>query len=196
MGDSVQSEENKKVMIYKITHDFENTYSLLIEPSELFSKMPGYRPRFKAKALANQWVEPEASYFASANFSGETGAIPDVSTWRLGQLVLNTKAYDSLKDCLEPSGEFLPISVGRSVFYIFNPLYIIPDTAINLDNAVDVIESGVHLGKNNVSFDEEFLKKERVCVFKTNTDHLVYSYCTEGFRNIYDSSDFKGLNFE
>lgn len=183
-------------MIYKLEHDYENTYSLLIDPVEMVSKMPTYKPRQKAKRVASEWVAPEASFFKSENFAGNREAIPDVTMWKLGYLVLSPKAYEILKICLYPSGEFLPITVEGKIFYLFSPLYIIAEEAIDRSSAVDIIDSGVHLGQGNVTFDEALLKKENITVFKTNTDKLVFSYCTEVFKKLVEHSGFKGLMFE
>jgi hypothetical protein len=61
---------------------------------------------------------------------------------------------------------------------------------------VEIIDSGVHLGQGNVSFDESFLGLEGIAVFKTPTDRLVFSYCTEEFKKLYEDNGFKGLVFE
>jgi hypothetical protein len=183
-------------MIYKLEHDYENTYSLLIDPVEMVSKMPTYKPRQKAKSVAHEWVAPEASFFKSENFAGSEETIPDVTMWKLGYLVLSPKAYEKLKVCLSPSGEFLPITIDGKTFYLFSPLYIIADKATDKSNAVDIIDSGVHLGQGNVTFDEALLKKENITVFKTNTDKLVFSYCTEVFKGLIEDNGFKGLVFE
>lgn len=183
-------------MIYKLEHDYENTYSLLIDPVEMVSKMPNYRPRQKAKPVAHEWVAPEASFFKSENFAGNGETIPDVTIWKLGYLVLNPKAYDKLKAYLSPSGEFLPITVDGKTFYLFSPLYIIADEAVDKEMAVDIIDSGVHLGQDNVTFDESVLREDNIAVFKTRTDKLVFSYCTDAFKELIEDSGFKGLAFE
>ena len=61
---------------------------------------------------------------------------------------------------------------------------------------VEVIDTGVHLGQTNVVFDEEFLDLEKVAVFKSNTNKLLHSFCTEQFKKLYEDNDFKGLVFE
>jgi hypothetical protein len=47
-----------------------------------------------------------------------------------------------------------------------------------------------------VSFNEAFLNSNNVIVFKTPTDKLFYSYCTEHFKKLYEDNGFKGLVFE
>ncbi len=183
-------------MIYKLIHDYKNTYSLLIDGVELLTKMPTFRPRFLGKAKLQEWVAPEASFYYGENFEGMRETLPDVSMWSLGVIVLSPAAYKVFHACLEKAGEFLPITIGGETYYLFNILYIIPESAINREKAVEIIDSGVHLGQGNVSFDESFLGLEEIAVFKTPTDRLVFSYCTEQFKKLYEENDFKGLVFE
>lgn len=183
-------------MIFKLKNDFENTYSLLIENVELGRKMPAYRPKYTAKPRLHEWVKPEASFYYSPNFAGTGEAIPDITTWSAGVLVLNPKAYSLFENALAKSGEFLPIDVCGETYYLFNTLYTIPDIAINKESAVEVIDSGVHFGQSNVIFDEKFLASEMIMVFKTNTDKFLHSFCTGTFKEIYEKNGFKGLVFE
>ena len=90
----------------------------------------------------------------------------------------------------------MPINIEGETYYLFNVLYIIPESATNREKAVEIVDSGVHLGQGNVSFDESFLGLEEMAVFKTSTDRLVFSYCTEQFKNLYENNGFKGLIFE
>jgi hypothetical protein len=183
-------------MIYKLNSDYQNTSLLFIDGVELGTKMPGYRPRFLGNARTNEWVMPEASFYYSENFEGIRETLPDITIWSAGVLVLNTNAYKVFKNVLEKSGEFLPISIQDEIYYLLNVLYIIPETAINKEKSIEFVDSGVHLGQSNVSFDESFLTLEGLAVFKTPTDRLVFSYCTDQFKKLYEQNDFKGLVFE
>lgn len=183
-------------MIYRLKYDYQNTYLLFIDGVELGTKMPSYRPRFLGKPRLNEWVMPEASFYYSENFEGMRATLPDISIWSAGVLVLNPAAYKIFHACLEKAGEFLPINIEGETYYLFNVLYIIPESATNREKAVEIVDSGVHLGQGNVSFDESFLGLEEMAVFKTSTDRLVFSYCTEQFKNLYENNGFKGLIFE
>lgn len=183
-------------MIYKLKPDYKNTYSLLIENVELGTKMPKYNPRFLGKSRLAEWVMPEASFYYSANFEGQGESIPDITTWSAGVLVISPKAYAVFHDYLARSGEFLPISVGDEIYYLFNTLYVIPEAAINREKAVEVIDTGVHFGQSNVIFDELALNAGNIIVFKTSTDKLLYSFCSEQFKKMYSANSFKGLIFE
>jgi hypothetical protein len=183
-------------MIFILKRDFQNTYSLLIDNVELGTKMPTYRPRFFAKPRLQEWVMPEASFYYGENFEGMRETLPDVSNWATGVLVFNPKAYEVFKNYLAKSGEFLPISISGETHYLFNTLYVIPDSAIDKSKAVEVIDTGVHLGQTNVIFDESFLGAENILVFKSDTNKLMHSFCTAEFKKLYEENGFKGLTFE
>lgn len=183
-------------MIYKLHDDYQNTYSLLIDGAELLTKMPTFKPRFLGKARAQEWVMPDASFYYCENFEGMRETLPDVSMWMLGVIVLSPKAYSVFHDSLEKAGEFLPIAINGEIYYLYNTLYVIPEVAMNKDKVVEVIDSGVHLGQSNVSFNELFLNGEKIINFKSDTDKLMFTYCTEEFKKLYEDNDFKGLVFE
>lgn len=183
-------------MIYELSHDYENTYLLLIDGAELYTKMPKFRPTFKAKPRTEEWVIPTATFFKSENFIGSSEVLPDITNWSTGVLAFNSRSYAVFRDYLIESGEFLPITVNGESFYLFNTLYVIPDSLIDMKNAVDVIDSGVHAGQSNVSYDEHHLESESILIFKTPTDKLFSSYCTEQFKKLYEEHGFKGLLFK
>ncbi|WP_051786160.1 hypothetical protein [Endozoicomonas numazuensis] len=181
-------------MSYLIDYDFENYYSLTMDVEDLVTKMPSYSQRFRAKARLASWVSPKASFYESENYSGLKDNIPDITTWALGNLVLSPKAYSVLKDRLSSSGEFLPLLVGNETYYMFNTLFVIPESAIDLSEAYDAVDSGVHMGKKNVKFDEAKIKNH--FIFKSPTNKLTYSYSTNEFKSIYDDNGFTGLVFK
>lgn len=183
-------------MIYILKNDFQNTYSLLIDNVELGTKMPTYRPRFLAKPRLQEWVMPEASFYYSENFEGTGEQLPDVTTWSAGVLVLSPKAHDVFKNYLSNSGELLPISISGETYYLFNTLYVVPDEAIDRGKAVDIIDAGVHFGQTNVAFDEDYLASKNILLFKSETNKLLHSFCTDEFKTLYDRNGFKGLVFE
>jgi hypothetical protein len=156
--------------------------------------MPGFSPRFRATPRLANWVPPNASFFASNNYVAQGENLPDITTWGLGNLILNEKAYAVFKNVLNNAGEFLPILISDDTYYMFQTLKVIPDIAVNTDKAVDVIDSGVHMGQENVSFDEGALNDD--IIFKTKVDKLIFSHCTEQFKTLYDENHFSGLIFE
>ena len=180
--------------IYKLKSDYENFYSFVIENTELFSKMPSFSPKFKAKPRLQDWVEPHSSFFQSDNYRAKGVNIPDITTWLLGNLVLNENAYTALHTHLATMGEFLPVSCEGIKYYIFNALNIITDDAINKENTKSIIESGINMGLESLEFIPT--KANGQLIFKTNADKLASLYCTDQFKELITTHNLKGLNFK
>ena len=118
-------------MIYKLSEDYINTCSLLIDNVELATKMPAYRPRFFAKPRKEEWVMPNATFFYGESIEEMKEDLPDVTIWTSGVLVFNPKAYEVFHDSLAKAGEFLPVSVYGETYHLFNKIYVIPDISID-----------------------------------------------------------------
>ena len=179
---------------YKIQLVYDQFFSFMVPNAELGAKMPNFSLRFRAKPKSNHWVKVSAKFYAADTYIPDKPIIPDITTWATGNLVLGPKAYEVLGQALEPSGEFLPVSVEGIDYYIFNTLKVIPESAIDRSRAVDFIDSGVNMGQVNVGFDTDQLGEAKV--FKTPTDHFLYSYCTEEFKKLVEEYGFSGIEFE
>ena len=179
---------------FKIINDFENYYSFTIKGVELYSKMPDYSPRFGATSRQADWVAPTGSFYPSQNYANPNIALPDITTWVTGNLVLNYKAFAVLKEKLKDSGEFLGVFIEGIEFSIFNTLKVIEDKYINKEKAKEVIDGGVNAGLENISFATEGLGD--AMVFKSQTDHVLHTYCTESFVELVNEHDLSGLLFE
>jgi hypothetical protein len=171
--------------IYKLTDDYENYYTFTIKGVELYSKMPSYSPRFDATARLSEWVTPDGSFYASANYTNNKVAIPDITTWVTGNLILNSAAYKILADKLNRSGEFLPVTIEGIDYYIFNTLKVIADKNTSKDQPNKGLES--------VSFPANEL--EGIYVFKVTSDNVLHTYCTESFKQLVFDNNLNGLLF-
>lgn len=129
------------------------------------------------------------------NFKGTDGATPTITLFATGVLVFDKQAYNAFVNELAPCGEFLPALINGEDHYLLNPLYVIPDEAVDYTNAVEKVDSGVHLGQSNIVFDEEFLNTNKIMVFKTKVDKLIFSYCTQQFKDRYETLGLSGLVF-
>lgn len=183
-------------MIYRLSYDFENTPLISIDGVELLNKMPNLRPRFLGQSKLEGWVAPEASLYFSEHYKGTEKSPPDVSVWATGVLVLSPKAYELFAAALAKSGEFLPFKLNTEIYHFLNPLYVVPESALNLSAAVEQVDSGVHVGQTGVGVDESFLDTEGVEVFKIPTDKLVSAYCTEAFKLACEAQRLQGLTFD
>lgn len=183
-------------MIYKLSDDYENTSALFLDGAELYTKMPKYKPRFFATPRGAEWAIPTGSFYISENSRVKAHVVPDITNWGTGVLAFGPKAYEEFYNDLAGFGEFLPIAVGDATYYLFNTLYVVPDEAIDLSSAVEVVDSGVHLGKSNYRFDEDYLTNNNVMVFKSSVNMLFQCFGTQQFKNKYESLGFKGLVFD
>jgi len=185
--------EQEKMKIFKILNDFENFFSFSIENGELFSKMPAFSAKFKGKPIITEWVTPNSEFFQSDNYTSNGVHIPSITTWLLGNLVLNSNAYNKLKTELESYGEFLETNCEGIPYYIFNTLKIIPDDLIDKNKTKEKIESGIYMGLEDLAFKD--IDSSDYMIFKTNADKLTYLYCTETFVNLIKTINLTGLKF-
>lgn len=182
---------------YRLDNDFSNYWSFTIDSVELFSKMPNYSPRFNGVSKLESWVAPNAGFYASDNYGvdntrEQTINIPDITTWVLGCLILNEKAYIALKGVLAPSGEFLEAYCEGIPYFIFNNLHIEDDSAVDTGHSEKCIVDGIFQGVDALAFIESKISQP---IFKTTFDRKAYSYCTDIFKEAVLNADLKGLIF-
>lgn len=179
--------------IYRLEHDFENFLSFHIHVAELAKANPHFRPRKFSQPLSESWKEVDASFYKSENCSASEDAIPDISIWGLGYMVLSPKAMAVCQADLSGMGELLPCRVNGEQYFIFNSLYVVPDAAVDKSNAVEKIDIGVYVGSEGVAIDEKKLGGN--AVFRSNFDRQVSLYCDERFFEDVKKSRLKGLVF-
>jgi hypothetical protein len=181
-------------MLYQLNPDYERFYSFDFDIEHLVKKMPRYSQRFRAKPRLSDWVEPEGRFYRSHCFSGDTKSLPDMSVWALGNLILNERAYSVFSEYIDMAGEFLPLVVDGRAFYMFNTLKVLNGDQVDCSDAVDVIDSGVYLGKTGFDIFEDQLNK--VEIFKLKEEKLVHSFVTPGFKSLCEEEGLTGLNFK
>lgn len=180
-------------MIYQLEADFEAFYSFDFDVEDLLEKMPGYSQRFRAKARLPGWVEPQGRFYKGSGFIGDVECIPDISIWALGNLLLNERAYKVLSGHIDGAGEFLPVQVDDKQYYMFNTLHVLSSQVVDLTDAVEVIDSGVHLGVSGLKVIEDDLND--VDVFKMKEEKLIHSFVTDGFKRLCNDAGLTGLSF-
>ncbi len=178
--------------VYRIKNDFENFFTFTVKNAELGLKMPNYSPKFLAKSRIGDWVKPNASFYASANYQSEKVLIPDLTTWNAGLLVLNTKSYGLLKEVLSLSGEFLEVSVEGIEYFIFNTLKTIDEDKQDYSNAME--DPNLYGSKLGVKIDESAF--DGVHILKTSIDNCLHMYCTDSFKKLVKEKGLMGLEFQ
>ena len=157
--------------------------------------MPAYDPRFKAQSKLSDWIEPEAEFYPSENYSSRSDVpkIPDITTWLYGNLILNEKAFQSLQNDLAPHGEFLPVSCEGQSYFAFNILSLIDDSAINKELSEQDIQDGLYMGVKHIEFHDSAIRSQ---IFKTSFDKTLYSYCSSTLKDKIQSNKLNGLIFQ
>ncbi len=179
--------------VFKLESDFENFFSFMIEGGELYSKMPSYSQKFKAKSRLHEWVIPNAEFYQSDNYTRKGVHIPDITMWSPGNIILNEKAHKELVPVLKDFGEFLETRCEDIPYYIFNVLSVIPDEYLDSEKTSENIVSGVYTGLDSLGFKD--FDSQEFTVFKTSADKLANTYCTDVFHSLVQAANLKGIIF-
>ena len=104
-------------------------------------------------------------------------ALPDISSWHAGNLVLNQKAVEALRPHLDACGEILPLKSDLGDYYFFNCLKSVP--ADQLEGAGDfaIVKSSPTAGLDLLCSD----------AFKASVENA-------GLTGIYFTSDITAFN--
>lgn len=181
--------------IYKLKSDIVNYLSFTIDPVEFMLKMGDeYSSHFMGESKREGWNEPDGKFFKTNDHKKGTYAIPDITMWSLGNIVMNDKAYSLLSGELGSLGEFLPVKCEGKQYHIFNNTNVVEDSAVDADNSTQIIEKGLFMGLESLAFIEDRVSDQ--LVFKTKYDNCAFSYCTDRFRELVESNGLTGLYFE
>ena len=122
--------------------------------------------------------------------------IPDITTWQTNFLVLNQKAYDALKEMLEPLGELLPLVVESDTYYLFNPLVRLPDDVIDMEKSEYEYHNTEEepVGFKVLYFNENTIPEDEL-LFCLQNDFAYNIYCDVRFKNIVSEKGLCGLCF-
>lgn len=143
---------------------------------------------FHNTIFTNHWERIESSFSPVGGFPNAD--IPDICRWIGATLVLSKKAHETLKEILQPYGEFLPVVCGDEIYHIYNCL-----------TEVDVNESESHRIMNGedivevkkIAFDKASINTK--LVFKTKFNLCLDIFCTEQLKYAVEKSGLTGVIF-
>ena len=139
-------------------------------------------------AMKSWWPTPDTKF---KNIEGaSSSSIPDISYWIDASLVLSPKAYRMLGDMLQPSGEFLPVSVGKDTYYIFN-LFVLGEA--DVEKCKHDIHDDIQLGLNHLEFKESAAQH---LIFKSTYESCLTVFCSDRFKNAVEDLGLKGIIFD
>lgn len=138
--------------------------------------------------MSSWWKTPETD-FISVN-GDESAPIPDISLWVDAALVLSPKAHRMLGDLLQPSGEFLPVSIQGEHYYIFNCLSIGEE---DTEKSKFEKHKDIPLGLKCLSFKETAYD---LVIFKSHLENCLTVFCGERLKAAVDSFSLTGAKFD
>lgn len=139
-------------------------------------------------SLKGFWKTPNTTLIES--YDTVDGQVPDITIWSYRCLLLSPKAHRFLQDLLSPAGEFLPVRIEGSTWYLFNPQVFYPDESLSVER----FEEGVFEGfLKELSFAE--VEDFTAPLFKTSPNNNSYLYCDERLRDAVSSFGLAGIQF-
>jgi len=181
--------------IYAIRNDGVKFQELDLELRDVRRSRPDHIPlddvlqfHIRNTALKSWWATPHTEF---VNLTGNsTASIPDISEWVDSTLVLSPKAYRLLGDLLLSSGEFLPVVAKGETYYIFN-CFIIGD--VEDDKSEYEYHEDVRLGLISLEFKDSASKN---LIFKTPVESCLTLFCNQRFKEIVESFELTGIQFD
>ncbi|WP_413113974.1 hypothetical protein [Thaumasiovibrio sp. DFM-14] len=170
---------------YKVLE--HNPYQRAIEQGDEVLLQRLFNEPVNSRGLKDVWVEESVEF--TSHYDTST-LVPDVSVWA-SFLVLNQKAYVSLRSALESDGEFLPINIDGEPFHVFNVMsFGQEDMTLTKLEIIDGEEAGLL----SLKFDEGSVTDKYV--FKSLQNGCNQVYCDEKFKQLCIESALRGIDFD
>lgn len=181
-------------VLYKLSFNYTDYYNLDLDLEELGDELEDalgedgfYDYSWNNTALKEHWTDIGAT-FIDVGLSNQKA--PDITTWNGANLVLSEKAYIKIKSALEALGEFLPLTINKSKYYVFNCLNVVE--ADKTQSEADIVNN-LWMGVKSIGFDDITVNNN--LLFKTRFDRCSAIYCGDKFKNIIEDAGLEGLNF-
>lgn len=183
-------------MLYTLISDSKHYRSAVIDSDFVAANVGGLRDgrlndRIDVNHQARSWQgvfsAPVPVLFPILNKEDKNKAIPDIAEFQ-GRLLLNEKAYSTLKQLIEKDGDLIPAISESGNGYIFTPLRKAED--------VDALDR--KLSKKSDWGDVEHLvfieeKLEPFSLFRADYNNCMRLYCQETIKNAIANGDLSGL---
>lgn len=135
--------------------------------------------------LSDIWPDELECHFIddSENTHGDINSLD-------GVLVLNTRAYEILKDSLEDYGEFLKVRADGVLLIVFSPLVFGNE---NIELCEKEYIDGIEVGYKSIVFNDDVEDK---LIFKSKLSGCSILYCNERLKNIIEENSLTGISFD
>jgi hypothetical protein len=178
---------------YRIQPEQEQYMEFKLDGFDFLNKLgEKYELSDLSKPIQHDWQPIKGEFYPRVN----AREFPDITTWQTSFLVLNQKAYDALKEVLEPLGELLPLEMESGSYYLFSPQVRLPDDAIDMDKS----EYEYHqteeepVGFKVLNFNADKIPEDKL-LFCMQNDFAYNIYCVDRFKDIVTEKGLFGLVF-
>lgn len=142
------------------------------------------------KPMQQAWQPVKGKFYPKVDAT----TVPDITTWQTDLLLLNQKAYESLKEILEPLGELLPVEVESDTYYLFNVLARLPDNVIDTEKSEYEYYEEEAVGFRILNFVEKNIPTDKL-LFCVQNNFAYNIYCDERLKNFINEKGLCGLYF-
>lgn len=119
---------------------------------------------------------------------------PDITIWATtNNLILNERAYNALREYLEPCGEWLPLLFEQKPYWLLHTTKKTSMNLVDLDQSKREVEAAGFINLERLVFKEE---ANAELVFTTEYSNYRNLYCSRDFRTMVEDNALQGLIFE
>lgn len=168
--------------VYAVQPKYDEYKGYLVKDTDTARKLYG-SARCKGQPLP--WPEP-LEIVADEEDTGIPEA--DIGMLSIGSLVLTEKAFDTLKVVTEQYGQLLPLQYGSRTLWLWN-----------ITNVPGALEDERTTFNDFGGVAEPVFSAHKVAenaIFKLREDNFSGIYCTDTFRELVESHNFSGIEFE
>ncbi len=181
---------------YKIIRDTDNFMHFSLDLKMVVDALGNKFGRMKVMhfskhnlKFSDDWEDFKCSFVQPEGLT-TANKLPDITTWRLADLVLSEKAFSILRDALSAYGEFLPLTCNGESYYIFNCL---TEGKVNENLSVRNVLDDVVMDVNKLSFDSDDVADK--LVFKSLYQGATDLFCNDKFKDLVQTNDLRGIDF-
>ena len=176
---------------YRIQPDLEKYMRFQLDNFDFLDKLgEEFELSDFGSPLQHAWRPVKGKFFPGV----AARVLPDISTWQTDMLILNQKAYDLLKETLEPFGELLPVEIESGTYYLFNVLKRLPDEVIDVEKSEYEYFEEEPVGFRVLNYSGNNIPEENQ-IFCLQNDFAYNIYCDDRFKKLIEGKGLHGLHF-
>ncbi len=179
-------------MVYMLRADRAHYLNFYISPNEIESKLGDYF--LLDEPLWHEFWKPVEAEFQDDSDQRNVVNPPDITIWyTTNNLALNQKAYEALKDELEPYGEFLPVKCAGNTYWLLHTTKKTDMETVDLKASERTIDEGGFIDLKKLVFRQDAVKD--FLIFQTPYSDYRNLYASEKFKTLVQKSNLSGLIF-